>query len=173
MFKTCLSPQWPFTPGRILPKGHNARTQWSVGCLFLLLLWFWWEKKKRWKRGGMERLSILFPLHHEEILIWTEVWERQSRQQWARQDADRLLGRMQAKGIVGNYTGLKLGSNALIQQDIFIKKQDWWMGTTREKETSAHPFLLLPRMNTTEAILSTLWSFFEMFVLHMGREGWQ
>lgn len=173
MSKTCLSPQWPFTPGRILPKGHNVRTQWSVGCLFLLLLWFWWRKKKMKERRDGETEHLVSSPPVEEILIWTEVWERQSRQLGARQDADRLLGRMQAKGIVGNYTGLKLGSNALIQQDIFIKEQGWWMGTTREKETSANPFLLLPRMNTTEAILSTLWSFFETFVLHMGRAGWR
>ncbi|CAB1448154.1 unnamed protein product [Pleuronectes platessa] len=51
------------------------------------------------------------------------VWERQSQQRGAQQGAEGLVGRMQAKGIVGNYTGLERASNTLIQRDIFIKKQ--------------------------------------------------
>lgn len=42
------------------------------------------------------------------------MWEYQSQQQEAQQGGKGLLGRMQAKGIVGNYTGLEQASNALI-----------------------------------------------------------
>lgn len=66
--------------------------------------------------------------------VWAGVWERQSQQQEAQQGAEGLLGRMQAKGIVGNYTGLERASNALIQQDIFIKKRGCWTGTKRASE---------------------------------------
>lgn len=62
------------------------------------------------------------------------MWERQSQELGAQRGAEGLLGRMQAKGIVGNYTGLERASNALIQRDIFIKKQGCWTGTKRESE---------------------------------------
>lgn len=81
------------------------------------------------------------------------MWERQSQQLGAQQGAEGLLGRMQAKGIVGNYTGLEQASNALIQRDIFIKKQGCWTGTKRE--TSADPFLQLPRIRPYREILSS------------------
>lgn len=76
--------------------------------------------------------------------VWAGVWEYQSQQQEAQQGAEGLLGRMQAKGIVGNYTGLERASNALIQQDIFIKKQGCRTGTKRasERESPAAPGLL-------------------------------
>lgn len=61
-------------------------------------------------------------------------WELQSQQRGAQQGAKGLLGRMQAKGIVGNYTGLLWASNALIQWDIFIKKRGRRMTTKRESE---------------------------------------
>lgn len=80
--------------------------------------------------------------------VWAGLWECQSQQQEAQQGAEGLLGRMQAKGIVGNYTGLERASNALIQQDIFIKKQGCWTGTKRasERETPADPRLLRIRL---------------------------
>lgn len=62
------------------------------------------------------------------------MWECQSQQQEAQRGTEGLLGRMQAKGIVGNYTGLERASNALIQQDIFIKKQGCWTATKRASE---------------------------------------
>lgn len=76
------------------------------------------------------------------------MWEHHSQQQEAQQGGKGLLGRMQAKGIVGNYTGLEQASNALIQQDIFIKKRGCWMGTKRasERETPADPRLLWIRL---------------------------
>lgn len=77
-------------------------------------------------------------------VVWAGVWECQSQQQEAQQGAQGLLGRMQAKGIVGNYTGLERASNALIQRDIFIKKRGCWTGTTRAsgREAAADPRLL-------------------------------
>lgn len=62
------------------------------------------------------------------------MWERQSQQPGAQRGAEGLLGRMQAKGIVGNYTGLQRASNALIQRDIFIKKQRCRTAAKRERE---------------------------------------
>lgn len=62
------------------------------------------------------------------------VWERQGQQLGAQRGAGGLFGRMQAKGIVGNYTGLERASNALIKQDVLIKKQGCWTGTKRERE---------------------------------------
>lgn len=47
-----------------------------------------------------------------------------------------LAGRRQ-KGIVGNYTGLERASNALIQRDIFIKKEDCW--TKRARSPAERP----------------------------------
>lgn len=69
--------------------------------------------------------------------VWAGVWECQSQQQEPPQGAEGLLGRMQAKGIVGNYTGLERASNALIQQDIFIKKR--LLDSHKESEWERNP----------------------------------
>lgn len=85
---------------------------------------------------------------------WAGLWERQSQQLGAQQGAEGLLGRMQAKGIVGNYTGLEQASNALIQRDIFIKKQGCWTTTKRERNLS-RPFFHLPRIRPCRNLLSS------------------
>lgn len=86
---------------------------------------------------------------------------------------------MQAKGIVGNYTGLERASNALIQRDIFIKKQGYWRGTKREseRETSADPFFFSsPGLDLAETFLLLCvafasWHLFEQLSVHTEREG--
>ena len=107
----------------------------------------------------------------------TRVWECQSRQWGAQWGAEGLLGRMHAKGIVGNYTGLERASNALIQQDSFIKKQGCWTGTQRAREINlSRPFFsqlpgIRPYTNLSFPLfcfcrLASLW---EIVCAHGGR----
>lgn len=108
------------------------------------------------------------------------MWERQSQKLGAQRGAEGLLGRMQAKGIVGNYTGLERASNALIQRDIFIKKQGCWTGTKREsdRETSVDPFFSSSSgLDLTETFFFLLcvafasWHLFEQLFVHRESEG--
>lgn len=143
MTKTCLF--CGLYHGSVVPK---------VSAAALALM----KREMKGRREGETECLACFLSTSRGNTAWAGVWERQSQQLGAQQGAEGLLGRMEAKGIVGNYTGLERASNALIQQDIFIKKQGCRTGTKREREKPQPTpffFLQLPRIRPRRNLLSS------------------
>lgn len=139
MTKTCLSPMLhslslSSAKGRQSEDTLISRLLVSAAALSLR------KRNMKGRRRRRDRASCFLSASRGNT-VSEVVWERQSQQLGAQRDTEGLLGRMQAKGIVGNYTGLERASNAFIQRDIFIKKRDCQTGTKRERERNLNwPF---------------------------------
>lgn len=155
---------------------HSLRARSSAGLSFRC--WFSSDvKKDEREEGRRDRASCSRSARETGNAAQTRVWECQSQQRGAQWGAQGLLGRMHAKGIVGNYTGLEWASNTLIQQDSFIKKQGCWTGTQRAREINlSRPFFpSSPGLDLTQTFLFLCsafagWHLFERLSVHTERE---
>lgn len=66
------------------------------------------SREREMKRKSA-RQTLLFSLFGTRKWCEPGVWERQAQQSGLSRTAQGLLGRTQAKGIMGNYTGLEQG----------------------------------------------------------------